>query len=147
MNGNSNEVRIFSGSSLGDNAVRFNQGGQEFIEFGTTAGLFGVTGTNLATLDVGGHEFTHGVTANEANLVFAGESGALNESFSDIFGTMTERFARGGTFNWTLAEDAGFVLRDMQSKPPTNPILSSISGCPIFTAIKIARTNGKQKLR
>jgi Zn-dependent metalloprotease len=115
MNGNSNEVRIFSGSSLGDNAVRFNQGGQEFIEFGTTAGLFGVTGTNLATLDVGGHEFTHGVTANEANLVFAGESGALNESFSDIFGTMTERFARGGTFNWTLAEDAGFVLRDMQT--------------------------------
>lgn len=115
MDNNNNEVRIFAGSSLGDNARRFNEGGKEYLEFGTTNGIFGVTGTNLATLDVGGHEFTHGITANEANLVYEGESGALNESFSDIFGVMTERFARGGTFNWTIGEDAGFVLRDMQT--------------------------------
>ncbi len=36
--------------------------------------------------DVAGHEITHGVTEFSANLVYAYQPGALNESFSDIFG-------------------------------------------------------------
>lgn len=44
----------------------------------------------LVSLDVCGHEITHGVTENTANLVYSYESGALNESFSDIFGEMVE---------------------------------------------------------
>jgi len=47
----------------------------------------------LVTLDIAGHEMTHGVTASEADLTYAGESGGLNESTSDIFGTMVEFFA------------------------------------------------------
>ncbi|GAA3083760.1 M4 family metallopeptidase [Streptomyces roseofulvus] len=46
--------------------------------------------TPLATLDVGGHEMTHGVTAATADLTYSGESGGLNEATSDIFGTMVE---------------------------------------------------------
>jgi Zn-dependent metalloprotease len=47
----------------------------------------------LTSLDVAGHEMSHGVTENSANLTYSGESGGLNESTSDIFGTMVEFFA------------------------------------------------------
>ncbi|MFJ5924563.1 M4 family metallopeptidase [Kitasatospora sp. NPDC092948] len=49
--------------------------------------------TPLTSLDVSGHEMTHGVTAATANLNYSGESGGLNESTSDIFGTMVEFYA------------------------------------------------------
>ena len=44
----------------------------------------------LVALDVAGHEMSHGVTSQTANLTYSGESGGLNESNSDIFGTMVE---------------------------------------------------------
>ena len=44
----------------------------------------------LTVLDVCAHEFTHAVTEKSANLVYQYEPGALNESFSDIFGTAIE---------------------------------------------------------
>jgi Zn-dependent metalloprotease len=47
----------------------------------------------LVSLDVTGHEITHGVTARTAKLQSDGESGGLNESTSDIFGTMIEFYA------------------------------------------------------
>jgi Zn-dependent metalloprotease len=50
-------------------------------------------------LDVGGHEMTHGVVEKTANLVYQGESGALNESFADIFGAMIDRD------DWKIGED------------------------------------------
>jgi Zn-dependent metalloprotease len=42
--------------------------------------------------DVIGHELTHGVTGSEANLTYQGVSGALNESISDVFGSMVKQF-------------------------------------------------------
>ena len=47
----------------------------------------------LTSLDVAGHEMSHGVTENTADLTYSGESGGLNESTSDIFGTMVEFYA------------------------------------------------------
>jgi zinc metalloprotease ZmpA len=47
----------------------------------------------LVSLDVAGHEMTHGVTENTSGLEYSGESGGLNESTSDIFGTMVEFYA------------------------------------------------------
>jgi Zn-dependent metalloprotease len=47
----------------------------------------------LVSLDVAGHEMTHGVTSRTAGLVYSGESGGLNEATSDIFGTAVEFFA------------------------------------------------------
>jgi Zn-dependent metalloprotease len=44
----------------------------------------------LVSIDVTGHEMSHGVMASEANLTYSGESGGLNEANSDIFGTMVE---------------------------------------------------------
>ena len=57
----------------------------------------------LVSLDVAGHEMSHGVTENTANLTYSGESGGLNESTSDIFGTMVEFYANN-------ANDAGDYL-------------------------------------
>ena len=44
-----------------------------------------------AGLDVIGHELTHGVTQHEANLAYSGQSGALNESVSDVFGIQVKQ--------------------------------------------------------
>ncbi len=53
----------------------------------------GVSYGPLVSLDVAGHEMSHGVTENTAGLTYSGESGGLNEATSDIFGTMVEFFA------------------------------------------------------
>ncbi|MFI9604026.1 M4 family metallopeptidase [Streptomyces sp. NPDC052043] len=47
----------------------------------------------LTSLDVAGHEMSHGVTAATAKLNYSGESGGLNEATSDIFGTGVEFYA------------------------------------------------------
>ncbi|WP_322508526.1 M4 family metallopeptidase, partial [Anaerolinea sp.] len=44
------------------------------------------------SLDVIGHELTHGVTQYTANLTYANQSGALNESFSDVFGSLVRQY-------------------------------------------------------
>ncbi|MEJ7804451.1 MAG: M4 family metallopeptidase [Telluria sp.] len=60
----------------------------------------GASFTDLGSIDVIGHEMSHGVTAATSNLAYRGESGGLNESHSDIGGDMTEAYARaGGTGN------------------------------------------------
>ena len=67
-----------------------------------------------AALDVAAHELGHGVISNTANLEYIGQSGALNESFADIFGSMVDRD------DWSLGEDVvvsssfpSGALRDM----------------------------------
>jgi len=46
-----------------------------------------------AGIDVIGHELTHGITQQEANLTYSGQSGALNESISDVFGIQVKQHA------------------------------------------------------
>ncbi|MFW5474881.1 M4 family metallopeptidase [Knoellia sp. CPCC 206450] len=77
----------------------------------------------LVSLDVAGHEMSHGVTENSANLTYSGESGGLNESTSDIFGTMVEFSADNpsdpGDYligeEFDLAEGLGFRRMDNPS--------------------------------
>ncbi|HET6989204.1 MAG TPA: M4 family metallopeptidase, partial [Kribbella sp.] len=57
----------------------------------------------LVSIDVAGHEMSHGVTEHTANLTYSGESGGLNEATSDIFGTSVE-------FNAANANDVGDYL-------------------------------------
>ena len=84
----------------------------------------GSTFTPLTTIDICGHEMTHGVTERSANLTYAKESGALNESMSDIMGSMVELYADGGVVSadtWKIGEDAytpgtaGDALRRMDN--------------------------------
>jgi Zn-dependent metalloprotease len=62
-------------------------------------------------LDVVAHELSHGVTQFTSNLIYQGESGALNEAFSDMMGQSAQFFikppadAGASSFDWLLAED------------------------------------------
>jgi thermolysin len=75
-----------------------------------------------AGLDVVAHEFTHGVTEATSALVYQGQSGALNESVSDIFGVFIEHSLRpDDTKNWLMGESIAKTatgLRDF--KNPAN---------------------------
>lgn len=73
--------------------------------------------------DVTGHEITHGVTENTSNLIYSKQSGALNESLSDIFGEAIDQVNGKGddsaAVKWLVGEEIpGFgAIRDMANPP------------------------------
>lgn len=67
-------------------------------------GQYMTYGEGMLSQDVSGHEMTHGVTQHTAGLQYAFQSGALNESISDFFGEMTERYAKG-TNDWLVGSN------------------------------------------
>jgi Zn-dependent metalloprotease len=76
------------------------------------------------SVDVIGHELTHGVTAAEANLDYQDQPGALNESFSDVFGSLVKQWSRkqtAGQADWLIGEGLlspgvkGMALRSMKA--------------------------------
>lgn len=71
-------------------------------------------GNPLTALDICGHEMTHGVTEFSAGLIYQDEYGALNESFSDIFGAAVEFVANPSSGDWLMGEDVG-TLRSMSN--------------------------------
>jgi Zn-dependent metalloprotease len=75
-------------------------------------------------LDVIAHELTHGITQYEAGLEYEGQPGALNESFSDVFGALVKQFALNQTTDkadWLIGEGLwakgvkGVALRSMKA--------------------------------
>ena len=88
-------------------------------------------GTNFsdlaASLDVTGHEMSHGVVERTANLVYENQPGALNESFADVFGALFEFWVKGEqNGNWLMGEDVttpgipGDALRNMADPGAAN---------------------------
>ena len=73
------------------------------------------TTTPLTAMDVCGHEITHGLTSFTANLTYSKEPGAMNEGFSDIFGTAIEFYSAPTTYapNWTIGERMNLTIRNM----------------------------------
>lgn len=59
---------------------------------------------SLTEIDITGHEMSHGVCFNTANLLYAGFSGGLNEANSDIFGKMVQAYAAGGGQGTTVPD-------------------------------------------
>lgn len=57
----------------------------------------GVVAGPLVSIDVAGHEMSHGVTSATSNLTYSGESGGLNEATSDIFGTAVEFYSNNAS--------------------------------------------------
>jgi Zn-dependent metalloprotease len=82
-----------------------------------------------AGIDVIGHELTHGVTQHEANLVYSGQSGALNESISDVFGIQVKQKALNQSVeasDWLIGADVVGpllqpALRSMKEPGTANP--------------------------
>ncbi|ARP74055.1 peptidase M4 [Streptomyces pluripotens] len=75
-------------------------------------------------VDVIGHELTHGVTQHTANLEYYGQSGALNESVSDVFGSLIKQYTLGQTAteaDWLIGAGllaprvTGTALRSMKA--------------------------------
>ena len=76
------------------------------------------------SLDVIAHELTHGVTGDETRLVYLGQAGALNESISDVFGSLVKQYVRRQTAaqaDWLIGEGLftakvhGVALRSMKA--------------------------------
>jgi len=75
------------------------------------------------SIDVVGHELTHGVTENEAGLIYWAQSGALNESVSDVFGSLVKQFTyeqKANDADWLIGAELfvpgavqGVALRSM----------------------------------
>ncbi|MCK6622926.1 MAG: M4 family metallopeptidase [Calditrichaceae bacterium] len=82
----------------------------------------GWTHSPLVSLDIVAHEFTHAVVEHSAGLVYANESGALSESFSDIFAAATEFYKLGGAGNWLIGENVALQAPALRSLE--NPNLS-----------------------
>ncbi len=73
-------------------------------------------------LDIIAHELTHGVTEFTANLIYDGQSGALNESFSDIFGVIINNWDAKGSKNvenweWEIGKGLGKPGEDGSPRP------------------------------
>ncbi|HEV7859227.1 MAG TPA: M4 family metallopeptidase [Pyrinomonadaceae bacterium] len=75
-------------------------------------------------VDVTGHELTHGVTQYEANLIYWAQSGALNESISDVFGSLVKqrkKNQKADEADWLIGEGLlaegvqGVALRSMKA--------------------------------
>jgi Zn-dependent metalloprotease len=76
------------------------------------------------SIDVIGHELTHGVTEDEAALQYIGQPGALNESISDVFGSLVKQYTKdeeASEANWLIGEDVwtpdidGDALRSLKA--------------------------------
>ncbi len=63
----------------------------------------GINYRPLTSIDIVAHELTHGVTQFSAGLRYKNESGALNESFSDVFAKAIEFYADSANFDWYIA--------------------------------------------
>jgi Zn-dependent metalloprotease len=59
--------------------------------YGDGSGRLFVVGSLVKALEVVGHELTHGITSFTADLVYSKQSGALNESMSDVFGSLVKQ--------------------------------------------------------
>lgn len=70
----------------------------------------GVTG-----IDVAGHELTHGITQETSGLNYSYESGAMNESMSDIMGKSVQFWSKPTDIDWKMSNDMNWIIRDMSN--------------------------------
>lgn len=121
-------------------------------------------------LDVAAHEIAHGVTGSTAQLVYAAESGALNEAFSDFFGKMVDfnendwliggrimapKLKRRALRNMENPEEFGQPgSNDSELRKPTNVMCSrgndncgvhTNSGIPNRASVLVIQAIGKEK--
>ncbi len=110
--------RVFSRNSINDRGMRLDStvhygvgydnafwNGQQMV-FGDGDGRIFQRFTR--SLDVIGHELSHGVIQFEAGLEYRGQAGALNESFADVFGSLVRQYRKKQTVeqaDWLIGED------------------------------------------
>jgi len=107
--------------------ISYNNAGWtgSFMIYGNGTGMFNNGMEPLVALDVCGHELGHGICQYTADLVYAGESGAMNEGFSDIWGAVVENYAARDKQMWSIGEE----LRVGALRSMSNPNLFSDPDC------------------
>lgn len=113
-----------------DNASMSFSGGTMKVGLGSS----GTLTNSWGSLDIIGHEYAHAVTGagDAAQLVYQNESGALNESFSDIFGEMVERYVNGSC-DYLMGDDRddGYIRNMSDPNDKNDP--DTYSGTNWFT--------------
>jgi Zn-dependent metalloprotease len=110
--------RVFARNSIDDCGMRIDStvhygvayenafwNGRQMV-YGDGDGV--IFGPFTKALDVIGHELAHGITQHEAGLHYRGQSGALNESFSDVFGCLVKQYKKRETSekaSWLIGEN------------------------------------------
>jgi Zn-dependent metalloprotease len=75
-------------------------------------------------LDIVAHELTHGFTVRPQGIIYQGDSGALNESISDVFASMIKQWSKGETSakaNWLIGENTIGLRRDKAMRSLKEP--------------------------
>ena len=128
--------------------VHFNENYLNALWDGTEMVYGDGDGTNAralsASLDVVGHELTHGVTENTSKLVYQKQAGAINESISDIFGSIIEHYVKPDEKNnYLLGENvflSGKPFRDLAH--PGDPSLDLPQPAHLSKFLNTTQDNG-----
>lgn len=83
-------------------------------------------------IDIVGHEITHGIVAHEKNLLYLNESGAVNESLADIFGTLIEQYINVPRGNWVIGEKLPGFSEATPMRSMAEPNLKDVAGNSMF---------------
>ena len=110
----SDEERTLIDTSL-ENASAFG-----VPPFPMVYGMGNNTMTPCVELSVMAHEFSHLVTNTTSNLEYAGESGAINESFSDMMGISVKKYVKGDQTPWLIGGD-GLMIGHSNMRDMANP--------------------------
>jgi bacillolysin len=103
--------------------------------------FFGDAEPYAGALDVVAHELTHGITEHSARLEYVGQSGALNEAFSDIFGEMVEAYAFSGN-DWIIGSRLGSPIRNLKNPAALNTPYGRPYPAKMTEYFNIAEDNG-----
>jgi Zn-dependent metalloprotease len=117
--------------------------------YGDGSDMFLKKGSVASNLTVTAHELTHGVTDNEANLVYRGQPGALNEHMSDVFAVMCDQWFNKHTVDqslWLIGKDMlveGQALRSLKEPGTAYPSDKQISHMENYhTGMRIHYSSG-----
>ncbi len=103
--------------NFGDDKSGSNAGWNPYINsisIGSGSNTDSTMVKHFATLDIVAHEYGHAVTSNTANLIYEGESGAINESLSDIWAACVEHYLGGSFYEiWNEGNHMDSVFRCM----------------------------------
>jgi Zn-dependent metalloprotease len=134
---------------------------ESYVRHGTTRNAFWCTGAFKPTcpkadvmvygpgfagaLDIVGHEITHGVIIHQTGLKYFSESGAVNESLADIFGTLIELQVKGAGGNWVIGESLPGSSVQKPLRSMSDPTLKDEAGKSQFDkTAKYSSTNRGQ---
>jgi len=116
-------MELVSSVHYGNNFDNAFWNGSQMV-YGDGSGRIFAKGGMTKSLDVIAHELTHGITQFTAGLQYRKQSGALNESFSDVFGSLVKQYSRGESVDqadWLIGEGIlgpalrGKALRSLES--------------------------------